>query len=147
MLTKPEPETRVGIRNYLIIMWVLVGIVVLFVAGLFLSRWDENNQMKRRAAAQERADAKEAFELMGGNRFEILAFYAVPGVVRRGGEIQLCYGVSNAKSVRIEPLTKSIRPALMECFAATPTKTTTYTLTAEDSLGHIKTSSITVQVP
>ncbi len=46
---------------------------------------------------------QQSFEAMGGNRFEILVFAANPPVLRAGEKSSLCYSVSNAKGVKIEP--------------------------------------------
>ena len=148
MLTDPEPEpkTHSWIRHVLIAFAFLVGAAALVDSWVFSSRRQENREIERRAAAEKLARDQRAFELMGGNRFEILGFYASPGFIRRGETVQLCYGVSNTKSIRIDPLTQNVRPALARCLAIQPTKTTTYTLTAEDAGGHSKTASLTVQV-
>lgn len=148
MLTDPEPEpkTHSWIRLVLIALTFPVGAAALFDGWVFDSRRQENREIERRAAAQKLAEDQRAFELMGGNRFEILGFYASPGFIRRGETVQLCYGVSNTKSIRIEPLTQDVRPALTRCLVIQPTKTTTYTLTAEDAAGHSKTATLTVQV-
>ena len=58
--------------------------------------------MEQRLKENARTEAAHTFETLGGDRFEILNFYAVPGVIRRGDSAQLCYGVSNAKTVRLE---------------------------------------------
>jgi len=84
--------------------------------------------------------------MLGGNQFAILNFYASPGEIRRGETAQLCYGVSNAKTVRIEPQTSAVWPSYSRCVDVAPKKDTTYTLTAEDAAGHIKTATVTVKV-
>ena len=148
MLTHPEPEpkTHSWVWYVLIAFAFLVGVAALFDSWVFSSRRQETREIEQRAAAEKVARDQRAFELMGGDRFEILGFYASPGFIRRGETVQLCYGVSNTKSIHIEPLTRNLRPALSRCLAIQPTKTTTYTLTAEDGGGHSKTSTLTVQV-
>ena len=85
-------------------------------------------------------------EQLGGSEFKILNFYATPPVVHAGETVQLCYGVSNAKTVKLEPQTNPVWPSVSHCVDVTPKKTTEYTLTIEDGSGNSKTSALTVQV-
>ncbi len=119
---------------------------MLFVGWIFFSRWQENTQIERRALDKKRAEDRRAVEMLGGNRFEILQFYASPGIIRRGETAQLCYGVSNAKTVRLEPQTNEVWPSFSRCVDVAPSKDTIYTLTAEDAGGHSKTATLMVQV-
>jgi len=66
--------------------------------------------------------------MLGGNRFEILHFYASPGVIRRGQTAQLCYGVSGAKTVRLEPQPNAVWPSFSRCVDVSPSKDTSYTV-------------------
>lgn len=95
---------------------------------------------------QKLTDDQRSVEMLGGNRFEILQFYAVPGVIRRGQTAQLCYGVSNAKTVRLEPPSGAVWPSFSRCVSVAPSKDTTFTLTAVDAAGHSKTASVVVHV-
>jgi hypothetical protein len=140
------PPRRRAIRIYFAVSSGILAFVLFYVAFVFLSRWQSDRQFEEQAAARKRVEAQSAFEAMGGNNFEILNFYAAPGFIKRGESLQLCYGTSNAKSVRIDPEIKDIRPALSRCVRVAPQKTTTYTLTAEDSAGHAKTATVLVQV-
>lgn len=141
-----DPPQRRLRRIYLIVSSLIFAIALLYVGFVFLSRWQRDRQIEDQAAAKKRAEAQSAFDAMGGNNFEILNFYATPGFIKRGESLQLCYGTSNAKSVRIDPEIKDVRPALTRCVRVAPQKTTTYTLTAEDSAGHARTAKVLVQV-
>jgi len=83
---------------------------------------------------------------MGGNRFDILNFLADPASIQAGERSSLCYSVSNAKSVKLDPPAEPVWPAFYRCVNVSPRKTTTYTLTIEDGAGHTKTASIEVKV-
>ena len=61
---------------------------------------------------------------------KIIAFYARDTVVTEGGNTLLCYGVSNAKSVRIDPPVEGVSPSLTRCVEIRPKGETRYTLTA-----------------
>jgi hypothetical protein len=58
----------------------------------------------------------------------------------------MCYGVSNAAKVGIEPGIEPIQPALSHCLEVFPRKTTKYTLTAKDARGNTKSASLTIRV-
>lgn len=129
--------------------WILPGAGLLLVVGIFILRWQEGQrfeQQQREQQQQESEANRRAFENLGGNRFEILHFYAVPPIVRRGEAVQLCYGVSNATAVRLEPPAARVWPAANRCMEITLRKTTTYTLTAENAAGEARTSTLEVKV-
>jgi cytoskeletal protein RodZ len=127
--------------------WIVVLIVALTVVGIFYSRWQENRDIAERAAEQQREQASKVAEGLGGNNFEIMSFYASPGATHRGDSVAICYGVSNAKTVEIEPkLPEPTWPSPTRCISVEPKKTTTYTLTATNAAGQKKTSSLTIEV-
>jgi hypothetical protein len=77
---------------------------------------------------------------------KILAFYPRDMLVTEGGMTLLCYGVSNAKSVRIEPPVDGVSPSPSRCVEIRPKGETEYTLTAEGDDGHAVSQSVTVRV-
>ena len=128
----------------------LLAIVALIVGGIFFSRWWQNRSIDYRArearAAKQREEDRATLEQMGGKDLAIQSFYATPGQIHRGQSVQLCYGVANAKIVTLEPQSNPVWPSYSRCFEVTPTKTTTYTLTAADAAGHTLSQSLTVTV-
>jgi hypothetical protein len=139
-------ERHKGLRAALRIVQVLLAVAALYMAGVFYARWDENRRLEQRRLEQQRDDARQAFEKMGGDRFEILQFYASPGIVRRGETVELCYGASNAKTVRLEPPPRAVAPSLARCVTVSPERDTSYTLTIEDAHGNTKSQSLLVCV-
>jgi hypothetical protein len=113
---------------------------------VFYSRSQANQAIVERAAEKRLDQDRQTFEMMGGNRFDILGFYADPGAIRAGDRSSLCYSVSNAKSVKLEPQTDPVWPALSHCVNVSPGKTTKYTLTIEDGAGYTKTGTLEVKV-
>jgi hypothetical protein len=75
----------------------------------------------------------------------ITQFYADSSSVARGQRVLLCYGVENAKTVRLDPPGQELSAALARCVEATPSADTTYTLTAEGADG--KTATRTLAIP
>jgi hypothetical protein len=76
----------------------------------------------------------------------ILRFYASTGSIAPGGKAQLCYGVENAKSVRISPAVDKVAPAANRCLEIVPDRTTHYTILAEGFDGHVVTRFVTLVV-
>jgi hypothetical protein len=129
---------------------IVFTIAALMVVWIFFSRWWQNRSIEYRAreaaAEKQRADDRAALDQMGGMKLAIQAFYASPGEIRRGQPVQLCYGVANAKTVKLEPQSNRVWPSYSRCVNDSPTKTTTYTLTIADAAGNTKSQSLTVQV-
>jgi hypothetical protein len=145
-----NPGPRSFFRNPLVYTSTLLVIGMLYAGGVLFFRWQSNRDVDSRAAAedvrQKAANAQRAYDSLGGSQFAILNFYATPGAIHPGAATQLCYGVSNAKEVKLDPPVASVWPSATRCVAASPRKETTYTLTAVDAQGNTKTATLTVQV-
>lgn len=76
----------------------------------------------------------------------ILHFYAAAGELTRGEGVNICYGVANARAVRLMPEVERLKPTLNRCFTVSPKETTTYTLLVEGEDGRSATASFTVNV-
>jgi hypothetical protein len=146
MLTDPTPEARQGMSWYVIVTLVVLLIGAVYVGGVFYSRWRSNKAIEQHAAATEREHDGKVYEAMGGDRFDILGFFAHPTIINRGDSTSLCYSVSNAKTVTLEPQSNAVWPAFERCVSVSPKKTTTYTLTATDANGNVKTRTVEVDV-
>jgi len=77
---------------------------------------------------------------------KILAFYPRDLLVTEGGKTLLCYGVSNATSVRIDPPVDGVSPSLTRCVEIRPKRETRYTLTAVGADGQAVSQSVTVRI-
>jgi len=141
-----DSESSSGVQLYWAGSAIVLCLGLAYVGWVFFSRWQSNHEIEERIAAEKRAQAAKTFEGMGGDRFDILMFYASPGIVKRGEESTLCYGVSNAKSVTLQPQSNPVWPSQARCVDVSPSKTTTYTLTVTDSAGHTKSATATVEV-
>jgi hypothetical protein len=76
----------------------------------------------------------------------LLMFYANPGMVVEGEAASLCYGVTNAKTVKITPLNEELKPSFNRCVEIFPAQDTVYELTATDSSGATLRQSLEVKV-
>jgi hypothetical protein len=71
------------------------------------------------------------------DRASILIFTPRPGSIAMDGPTRLCYAVSDALQVRLEPQIGEVAPTrTLTCLRVAPTQTTTYQLTAYGRDGH-----------
>jgi hypothetical protein len=140
------PPPRKGMSVYLVVSLIVFGLAAAYVGGVFYMRWNGDRVIQERAAAAKREQDQRVFEGMGGDRFDILKFFPYPGEITRGDSTMLCYSVSNAKSVTLQPQSNAVWPAFERCVSVSPKKTTIYTLTATDAAGHTKSATVTVTV-
>jgi hypothetical protein len=128
---------------------VLLGIAV-YVGWIFFSRWHQNRTIARRVEAErsekQREEDRVAIEQLGGRELQILMFYASPATIRRGSTVRLCYGVANAKTVKLEPESGPVWSSPSRCLDVSPKKETTYTLTIDDGKGRVLSEEVTVKV-
>jgi hypothetical protein len=151
MIENPKPDSpKITAKKIWLYTSPILALLLIYVGWVMLARRQENKQLEEKAAqevrAQERSEAERTVETLGGNEFNILSFYATPGMIRRGESIQLCYGVSNAKTVALDPPVAEMWPSVSRCINLSPAKTTTYTLTAIDAHGAKKNISLEVKV-
>ena len=76
----------------------------------------------------------------------ITQFYAAAQKIALGDKTLICYGVENAKTVKLSPSVAEIWPALTRCFEITPSATTEYKLVAAAEDGTSVTGSTTIEV-
>lgn len=150
MLPQFDPSSKSVFKDPSFYSKSLLVVVALIVGWIFFSRWWQNRSFEYRArqarTEKQREEDRATLEQMGGNELAILNFYATPGVVRRGENVQLCYGVANTKTVKLEPQPNPVWPSYSRCVDVTPAKTTTYTLTITDAAGNAKSQSVEVKV-
>jgi hypothetical protein len=88
----------------------------------------------------------ETLAFYGNGQLKVLSFYANPVDVKRGGRTLVCYGVSNAASVTIEPAIGETWPSTSRCVEVIAAKDTDYKLTARDANGHQQTRTLSLHV-
>ncbi|MGD0403997.1 MAG: hypothetical protein ABSB66_12470 [Candidatus Acidiferrales bacterium] len=152
MLNGYEPETKPMSANRK--LWLGFSAALLIVLGyvgwIFYLRWHENHAINEEVIAErtekDQRNAAATVETLGGSEFKIISFYASPGLIHRGDEATMCYGVSNAKTVSIDPPVGETWPSVNRCMQISPKKTTKYTFTADDGKGSTKTAELTIEV-
>jgi hypothetical protein len=121
-------------------------LALLWTCWVFFSRYREAAEAERDIAERKAKADQQTLSLLGGDRLTVLDFYASPGAIHRGTHVSLCYGVSNAVSMTIEPDLGSWKPAISRCIDVAPKRTTSYTLTAKSAKGQTVTANATVTV-
>ena len=135
-----------SLRRVLPYTAVAIALAAIYSGLTLYTRYTDAREAEQRATEQEAAKNKRVVDTYGGDRLTILTFAASPGVVAPGGKVELCYGVNNATSVKIEPDAPPLKPAITHCLELHPRKTTSYTLTAADAKGNTKEQSLTIRV-
>jgi hypothetical protein len=117
-----------------------------YAALVFYSRSRENQHLEEMERAKQAERDRKFLSIYGSDRVRFSHFYARSGKIRAGSTDLVCYGVINAKSVRMDPPVEAVHPAANYCFNVAPAKTTTYTLSAEGKAGGTATESLSITV-
>ena len=121
-------------------------LVAIWTGWTLYSRYQSAAEVERQSKEKQAEVDRKLVSEFGGEKLTILGFNAAEKEVSAGGRVLMCYGVSNATKVMIEPGVEPIKPALQHCLEVFPKKTTTYTLTASDDKGNTKSKSLTIRV-
>src|SRR5258708_15833496 len=107
MLAQPDPQKKSAFKNPFLYSQAVLAIVALAVVWILAARWLENRNFEKRAREERTQKQQEqdriTLEQMGGNELAIQNFYASPETIRRAETVQLCYGVANASTFKLEP--------------------------------------------
>jgi len=134
------------LRRIMPFLGILILAGAIYDGSIFYSRWSGNREAARASADRETEHARQTIERFGGGDLRIVSFYAAPGAIARGGRTSICYGVTGAKTVRLEPPVREVWPAMGRCFEVSPLRNTEYKLVAEDGAGHSTGQTVMVKV-
>ncbi len=126
-------------------MTVLVVVAAARTGWIFYERHEAGRAEAEQAERNRREEARKVTEMLGNGHVKILNLSLEPPVIRIGGEAELCYGVSNATAVTIDPV-GTVDAAYARCMKVKPRKETTYVLTAKDAGGNTETAQLTLKV-
>ena len=118
------------LKKALPFLGIAIAIALIYDGWIFYSRWSA-------ARADERAVTYT--EPRTGR-------VGSPAALRKGTAANICYGVTGAARLRLEPPVEEVWPALNHCLQVKPSRDTEYRLTAEDSAGHSVSESFTLRV-
>jgi len=132
-------------RNRTPFVAVAISVVLILLGGVLYSRGSSTPAADpaRPAATQRNVDTVAFY---GNGQLKVLSFYANPVEVKRGTHALVCYGVSNASTVQIEPAIGETWPSTSRCLEVTPTKDTEYKLTARDAAGREETRTVALKL-
>jgi hypothetical protein len=131
-------------RRIGVLLRVALAVAIAQIGWTWLQRHDGDMRFRRLLAG--RAAPTDGAALREGTGVRIEQFYARSGEITDAENTVVCYGVRNARTVRLEPPVEKLTPSLTRCFYVEPKQDTTYTLTAEGADGLTDTVSFQVKV-
>jgi hypothetical protein len=144
-----QPE-KSPFKNPYVYSLLLIFVVLIYVGYTMYSRRESNREFEKqraeKSAEQRRDDDRRAIEQLGGSELAVQSLYVAPASIHRGEKAQLCYNVSNAKTVVLDPPEGNVWPSHSRCIDLSPRKTTTYTLTITGAAGNSVSQSVELKV-
>jgi hypothetical protein len=119
-------------------------IALAYVGWIWFTRRSASQEFDRRL--EERDAAKYKQLAPADTTLRITQFYASKQDATRGESVLVCFGVENARSVRIEPPIEQLLPLPSKCFPFAPQRTTKLTLVAEGDKGGEATALLWIKV-
>lgn len=142
-----QPQRKSIVQKLLPFTTVAMLAAMLYAGWTFYSRHQDSVRMQQEIDDKQQAARKKVVDqVFGSGEIKFSNFSVDSGQLKRGQTAQLCYGVENAKSLKLDPPVEAVKPSYQHCLEIAPKKTTTYTLTADDGAGHTKSLSLEVKV-
>ena len=131
-------------RQVFLFVQMAAIVVVAYTALVIVNRRIADRQSEQQR--QHPAIPAEFERAYGGSEVKIVQIYSREGTLFEGSTTVLCYGLANARSVRIEPPVEGVSVSLNRCVEVAPERDTRYTLTAEGNDGHVVSQSFVLKV-
>ncbi|MDP9147647.1 MAG: hypothetical protein M3N22_08295 [Acidobacteriota bacterium] len=145
-----QQENKSPLKNPYVYSSLLIFIVLIYVGYIMYSRRESSREFERvqteKSTEQRREEDRKAIEQLGGSELAIQSLYVMPATIHRGEKAQLCYNVSNAKAVSLDPPEGTVWPSHSRCLDLSPKKTTTYKLTITGAAGQTVDQSVELKV-
>ena len=132
-------------KRFAVAVSIVLAVALASLGWTWFQRHEGTLRMESALRASRRNGERAAAEYTG-TAVKITQFYAKAGDMTDADHNIICYGVLNAKTVRLEPPVENISPSLSRCFWVEPTRDTTYTLLAEGLDGSQDSASFQVSV-
>ena len=144
----PAPKENSILPRLLWITSVGVIIAALYVGWTFYSRHQRSREAAEAVEKKQDDQRKRvANQIFGSGEIKFSTFSIATAALKRGETTQLCYGVVNATSVKLDPPpSEPLKPSYRHCLDIAPKKTTTYTITASNAKGESQSQSLTLRV-
>jgi hypothetical protein len=127
-----------------VLLRVALAVALAQLGWTWLQRHDADLRIRR--MLEGRRPASDATRRNSGTSARIVQFYARSGELVEGERTVICYGVENARTVRLDPPVETVAPALVRCFWIEPAQDTTYKMIAEGADGSRDEASFQVKV-
>jgi hypothetical protein len=127
-------------------LWIPILAAVLYLGWVFGIQRNGFGIGSPTPQTTNTAAKKEFDRSYSGDAVKITNFYPRDTVLVEGSKTVLCYGVTNAKSVRIDPPVDGVSPALSRCVEVEPKRETQYALTATGADGRTVSQSTTIRI-
>jgi hypothetical protein len=144
----PAPKAESILPLLVRITSIGVIIAAIYVGWTFYSR-HKRTQEAEQAMEKKQEDQRKrvANQIFGSGEIKFSTFSIATSVLKRGETTQLCYGVVNATSVKLDPPPpEPLKPSYRHCLDISPRKTTKYTITASNDKGESQSQSLTLRV-
>lgn len=132
-------------RSHVPFVIAATTVALVFVGWILYARGSYTPAIEAAYPAATQRNA-ETLGYYGNGQLKVLSFYANPAAVKRGARSLVCYGVSNAASVRIEPSLGETWPSTSRCLEVIASKDTDYKLTVRDAAGHEEARVLSLRV-
>lgn len=133
-------------RGVLLYLGVTLAAAAAYLGWVLAGRYGAGPGLRHGRPQPSAQQAAEFERTYGGSGVRILQFYAPAAAITEGDAVTLCYGVVNARSVRIDPPVDNVGVSLNRCVQHVPERDTRYTLTAEGHDGRTVSESFVLQV-
>jgi hypothetical protein len=131
-------------RRIGVLLRLVLAVVLAQLAWTWVQRHDSDLRLRRLLAGRHARPAETRGS--SGTAARIVQFYAREAEIVEGERDLVCYGVENARSVKLDPPVETVAPALVRCFFVEPKWDTSYTLFAEGHDGSRDEATFAIRV-
>jgi hypothetical protein len=140
-------ESDSALKKILPYTTIALLFAIAYVGYTFYARHQSDVEAQAHIEAQQQAARKRTLDaVFGDGEIKFTSFSIDTQSLKRGETARLCYGVENATTVKMDPPIEQLKPTYQHCMDISPTKTTKYTITADDGKGHSKSESLELPV-
>jgi hypothetical protein len=132
-------------RRIGIVLWVVLAVVLVRIGFIWMERRASDNRFTSRLFARHHRETAPGASAKG-TAVKITQFYPRVWSMPHTDHNTICYGVENAKNVRLEPPIANVWPTVNRCFWAEARQDTTYKLIAEGFDGTSTSESFSIHV-
>jgi hypothetical protein len=131
-------------RRLGVVLRLVLAVVLAQLAWTWVQRHDSDLRLRRFLSGRHASPSRSASN--SGTSARIVQFYARDAEIVEGERDLVCYGVENARSVKLDPPIEKVSPALVRCFFVEPKADTFYTLFAEGADGSRDEATFAIRV-